>query len=216
MELMNKSAIDPKSVELADFLSVWHGPPNPAPDRNDPRFSWVPDGLRKCHELSAIWGVPTEGVKRLLSLSELAEEEGKYIFLGDQGGWAWAFDRGTPGAVFEAKDDEPWRRLPGGWEEFTFHHVFTETIEAAPFVYWSSDISQEGARSILDEKFREVAFRQSAWPAAGWRSYMAEDMLADVGPVTPGRIAMTIGAKSGGLVENLKSLTGADWRVREN
>ncbi|MFE0452960.1 hypothetical protein ACFW2D_17090 [Streptomyces sp. NPDC058914] len=214
---MNVGAIDPRKIEIETFLSSWYGPPNLDSGEIDPAFDWIPEGLKRVHELSARWDLPLEGVKRLLPLAELSEEEGKFIFMADQGGWAWAFDQDAPLAVFEAKDDEPWRQLAGGWEDFFLYHIFTETVESAPFVQWSPDVSMGDIERALDP-FRMISFFQSSWPAEGWCSYMADGMVADVGPKRgePGRYVITVGAKSTELLEYLHSIIGVDWRVRRN
>ncbi|MFF5260512.1 hypothetical protein ACFY4C_16330 [Actinomadura viridis] len=214
---MSDSAIDPAEIGVAAFLQWWYGSPNPAPGEMDPLFDWVPDGLKRCHEMSARWNLPSGGVKRLLPLSDLSEEERKFIFMADQGGWAWAFDPTEPLAVFEAKDDDPWRRLLGGWEDFFLYHVFTETVENAPFVQWSTNISTDDVEQAL-APFQEISFRQSRWPAEGWRSYVADGMIADVGPREGGgdRFSITVGAKVGERLEYLNAVSGVEWRVRRN
>jgi hypothetical protein len=110
---MDVSAIDPTEVGITEFLCSWYGAPASAAGEIDTLFDWLPAGLKRCHELSAQWNIPFEGIRRLLPPSELSEEEDDFIFMADQGGWAWAFDPTAPLAVLEAKDDEPWRRLPG-------------------------------------------------------------------------------------------------------
>ncbi|MBG0855095.1 hypothetical protein I2W78_25440 [Streptomyces spinoverrucosus] len=214
---MEKDVVDPGSVDIAAFLTSWYGLPQPVSGKSDPAFDWIPDGLKWCHEMSMRWGVPLDGVKRLLPLSELSEEEGKFIFMADQGGWAWAFDGMAPLVIFEVKDDEPWRQLSGGWEDFFRYHVFTETIENAPFVQWSSDVSMSDVERVL-ASFQEISFSQSKWPGEGWRSYIADGMIADAGPKAgdSGSFAVTLGAKSGESLEYLRRLNGVDWRMRRN
>ncbi|MGI5291125.1 hypothetical protein ACQEVF_48520 [Nonomuraea polychroma] len=156
-------------------------------------------------------------MKRLLPLSELPEEEGKFIFMADQGGWAWAFDRAAPLNVFEAKDDEPWRQLVGGWQDFILFHFFSEAVMAAPFVQWSADISASNMEQVL-VSFRKISFYQSNWPAEGWCWYIADGIIADAGPKDGDseRFAITIGAKSGDSLEYLNSFVDVDWRIRRN
>lgn len=198
-------------------MPQWYGTPASVPDVNPPEQGWLPQGLRDWYALSSRWNIPREGVKRLRSASEILEEEGKFIFMSDQGGWAWAFDPDSPSAVFEAKDDEPWRQLVGDWKEFFTYHVFTEAIESAPLVQWVSDVSVDDVK-LLVASMREIEFRQSSWPAEGASSYMADDVIAYAGPKrwTPGRCSLTFGAQSRESLEFLKSFTQFEWRTRRN
>ncbi|MFF3302959.1 hypothetical protein [Streptomyces sp. NPDC002908] len=218
MNSMNKRVIDPKSIDVQKFLSSWFGPNGgDAVEISDSALATLPAGLREWFYQFARWEIPLKGAKVLLVPSDMTEEDGKYIFMGDHGGWAWAFNPDVPLTVFEAKDDEPWRPLRAGWEDIFFHHVFTEAIEAAPLVTWCADISEGDLGEVLG-RFDEISFTDSMWPSPGWRWYTAGGLIADAGPkkASEGRFAVTIGAKSRELIEQLDLPNGTEWRVREN
>ncbi|WP_158820846.1 hypothetical protein [Streptomyces sp. NRRL S-515] len=210
-------AIDPTSIEIEEFLTAWFGPRKDAAGTLEAAPLALPDGLSEWLSLTSQWGIPTSGVKTLSSPSELTEEEGKFIFMWDHGGWSWAFDPNTPLTVYEAKDAESWHPLRAQWREVFFHHVFTEAIESAPTTTWCADISESGLRRAL-EKFEEVSFTDSKWPGPGWRWYTAEGPIAYSGPKrsTHGRFTVTIGAKSSTFVDRLDLTSECEWRVREN
>ncbi|MFD2010257.1 hypothetical protein [Streptomyces narbonensis] len=203
-------------IEMDSFLASWFGPAESSAKGIDPEFDWIPTGLKKWYEISSRWGIPVEGVKRLIPPSEISEEEGKFIFLMDQGGWAWAFDLAEPSFIFEAKDDDPWRRLDADWDEMLLWHSFSEAVKHAPFVQWSSNASTEAVNEALS-KFRKVSFAGSMWPTAGWAFYIADGMIADAGPSkwAPDSFSITVGAGSSESIAFLKSLAGIEWRVRQ-
>ncbi|MFF3727462.1 hypothetical protein ACFYYM_34415 [Streptomyces erythrochromogenes] len=209
--------INPADVDIEAFLAVWFGPKNNVVEPVD-RFSMpLPDGLMAWLSLAEQWEVPANGVKMLSRPSEMMEEEGKYVFLADHGGWAWAFDPNVPRTVYEAKDDEPWRPLRAEWKEVFFQYVLTEAIESAPVTTWCSEISESGMRAAL-ERFDEVSFTDGGWPGPGWRWYVTEGMVAYSGPKRSinGQFAVTIGGTSSDLVSQLNLSNGSEWRVREN
>ncbi|MFF2818217.1 hypothetical protein ACFVT9_22165 [Kitasatospora cineracea] len=217
MMKMHIQSIDPKDIDVNDFLALWFGAREDVSKAEVSGFAPLPDGLREWFDLVAHWKVPLAGAKALFLPSDMAEEEGKYIFMGDHGGWSWAFDPDSPLTVYEAKDDEPWRPLRGKWLDFFFYHLFTEAIGAAPMVTWCADISEGDLGRVLCQ-FSEVLFGDSKWPASGWRWYMSDGLVADAGPRigAHGRFALTIGAKSKGAIERLDLPSQLDWRVREN
>lgn len=214
---MNARVIDPKSLDPEEFLASWYGPRDDIMETVESDLALLPDGLRKWLHLISRWKFPLSMNKTLFLSSDMAEENGKYIFMGDQGGWAWAFDPNTPLTVYEAKDDEPWRPLRGEWADMFFYHAFTEAIEAAPVVKWCADISERDLRRVL-RGFDEIAFNDSRWPAPEWRWYVTEGLVADAGPRkgSPGRFVITVGAKSKEIAERLDLPNNVDWRVREN
>ncbi|MEU9719535.1 hypothetical protein [Streptomyces sp. NPDC047976] len=209
--------INPTSVDIEEFLTAWFGPPKSVtePVKNSPIP--LPDGLITWLSLAAKWRIPASGVKVLSQPHEMLEEEGKYIFMGDHGGWAWAFDPSTSEPVYEAKDDEAWRPLRASWQETFFQYALTEAIESAPITTWCSDISESGRNAAL-AGFDEVVFTDGQWPGPGWRWFMADDLIAYSGPKRsmPGRFTVTIGAKASGSTKQLNPDSDHDWRVREN
>ena len=214
---MSARVIDPKSLDLEAFLASWFGSRDDVSEIVESDLELLPDGLRKWFDLISRWEIPLEGAKTLFLPSEMAEEDGKYIFMADHGGWAWAFDPDIPQTIYEAKDDEPWRPFLGGWSDVFFYHAFTEAIEAAPVVKWCADISESDLRRVL-QPFGEIAFADSKWPAPVWRWYATEGLIADAGPKKGprGRFAITVGAKSREMLELLDLPSGIDWHVREN
>ncbi|MFC9606266.1 hypothetical protein ACFTTN_22730 [Streptomyces niveus] len=218
MNSMNTRVIDPKSIDVQEFISSWFRPNDgDAVEIFGSDLATLPTGLREWFYQFARWKIPLKGAKVLLVPSDMTEEDGKYIFMGDHGGWAWAFNPNVPLTVFEAKDDEPWRPMRAEWADVFFHHVFTEAIEAAPLVTWCADISEGDLREVLG-RFDEISFTDSMWPSPGWRWYATDGLIADAGPKNSveGRFAVTIGAKSKKLVEQLNLPNGTEWRVREN
>ncbi|WP_159053973.1 hypothetical protein [Streptomyces sp. AS58] len=217
MSSMNARVIDPKSIDLEEFLTSWFGPKGDSVGTFESNLATLSAGLREWFDLISLWKIPLKGVKTLLLPSDMTEEDGKYIFMGDHGGWAWAFDPNVPQAVYEAKDDEPWRSLRAKWAEVFVYHVFTEAIQAAPVVTWCADISESDLGAVIGQ-FDEISFADSKWPGPGWRWYATDGLIADAGPkrAAHGRFAVTIGAKSREFVERLDLPSKAEWRVREN
>lgn len=217
MDIVNTRRIDPKNLDVESFLASWFGSGGSVAGIAESDLAWLPEGLRKWFDLISRWKIPLSGAKKLLLPSEMMEEEGKCIFMGDHGGWSWAFDPDAPMTVYEAEDDGPWRPLSGTWADIFFYHAFTEAIWSAPVVKWSSSISESDLGRVL-HRCNEVAFGDSGWPGPGWRWYAAEGLIADAGPRVGygGLFAITIGAMSEEMMEHLDLPGGIDWRVREN
>ncbi|MFB7949082.1 hypothetical protein ACFC6L_29690 [Kitasatospora phosalacinea] len=213
---MEQGFMDPKIFRERKFLSSWHGPESAFRKvRGGIEASWIPDGLREFYDMSASWNVPLEGVRRVFLPHEISREEGMCMFMMDPGGWAWAFDEELPGAVFEAKDDGPWRRLSLGWEEFFGFHAFTEAVEAAPIVCWSSGLSAGDLEPFLS-MFRQVQFGGSRWPTGDWRFLAIEEMIGHVGaaPYSDGSFTMKIGVNSDATFDRLKATSNIEWMFR--
>lgn len=160
--------------------------------------------------------------KHFLPVTALTREGDKYIFLGDQGDWAWAFDPAEPAVVYEAEGDGPWQVLPEGFSEFLLHNAISEAVWSGTVVQWSSDITDAPLQTVLS-RFSVIEFKAWSWPGAGSRLYMNSEAIALVQKkrrfreprdVIEGHYALTIGAKSQHSIAYLDSIDGVEWRRR--
>ena len=216
------STIAPREIALEAFLRSWHGAPDRQTTPVGSEYDWVPEALRYWYELSSRWSVSLTSTKRFLPLANLDKEGDKYIFLGDQGDWAWSFDPAEPTIVYEAKGDAPWRTIAEGFAEFLLHNAVCEAIELGAAVQWSPDITEAALRSALST-LSLIEFRESSWPASGSEIYMNSEAIALVRQkrqfrepkdIIEGHYALTVGAKSRQAIAYLNAIDDVSWRSR--
>jgi hypothetical protein len=216
------NTIAPDEIDLEAFLRSWYGVPDRPATPVGPEYDWVPEALRCWYALSSKWSASLMSTKRFLSLANLDREGDKYIFLGDQGDWAWSFDPAEPNAVYEAKGDAPWRLIAEGFAEFLLHNAVSEAIESSSVVQWSLDIADIALRAALS-KFSLIDFKESSWPAPDSRLYMNSEAIALVRPkrqfrepksIIDGHYALTVGAKNQQAIAHLSSIGQVEWRSR--
>jgi hypothetical protein len=212
----------PDEIDLESFLGSWYGPPDRPIVPVGSNFDWVPGPLKSWYELSSKWGVALTSTKRFLPLSRLEREGDKYIFLGDQGDWAWAFEPGRPTIVYGAEGKGPWRVVPGDFSEFLLHNAVSEAIWSAAVVQWSSDITEDQLREALST-FSAIEFAEWSWPTPGTKLYMNSEAIASAQKVLESNVspdairwhcALTIGGKSKHSIAHLDTIEGVEWRRR--
>lgn len=219
---MEIKKITPGEIDLESFLCSWYGLPDRPSISLGLDVDWVPEALRGWYEISSRWSVALTSNKRFLPVTALKREDDKYIFLGDQGDWSWAFDPADPEVVYEAQGDDPWRVVPESFTEFLLHNAISEAVESGTVIQWSNDITETPLRAAL-LTLSVIDFREWSWPTSGSQLYMNSEAIALVQKkhryrepwdTVEGHYALTIGAKSQQSIAYLDSIDGVEWRRR--
>jgi len=219
---MKIKKIAPSEIDLESFLCSWYGLPDRPAISLGSDADWIPEELRNWYELSSRWSVALTSTKRFLPVAALKREGDKYIFLGDQGDWAWAFDPAEPAVVYVAEGDGPWQVVPEGFSEFLLHNAISEAVWSGTVVQWSNDITDTSLQAALST-FSVIEFKEWSWPGPGSQLYMDSEAIALVQKkrrfreprdVIKGHYALTIGAKSQQSIAYLDSIDGVEWRRR--
>jgi hypothetical protein len=220
--LVEIETIASSEIDLESFLCSWYGRPDRPSISLGLDFDWVPEALRGWYELSSRWSVALTANKRFLPVTAFKQEDDKYIFLGDQGDWAWAFDPADPTVVYVAEGDDPWQVVPESFTEFLLHNAISEAVETGAVTQWSNDITDTPLRAALSP-FSIIEFREWSWPSAGGQLYMNSEAIALVQKkyryrepwdTVEGHYELTIGAKSQQSIAYLDSIDGVEWRRR--
>jgi len=206
--------IDPREIELPEFLLTWYGAPGrraaPLPTSCD----WLPYPLKEWHTLASQW------VNRLTFTTSMIApeririaEDGKAIFMVDStGDWRWCIDPDDPESVFDAERYEPWERTPERLAEFLVHNTVRETVYGASARIRSLAVPEEVLTEIL-APMEEISFAAWQWPAPGYQLYMGGGALAETIRSDSGRgWDVEVVAPEFGQLSRLEEISGIHWR----
>ncbi|MFE6765512.1 hypothetical protein [Streptomyces sp. NPDC057689] len=206
--------IDPKTIDLPDFLVTWYGAPSrsatPLPDSCD----WLPDPLKEWHTLTSRWEKRLTFTTKMIPPERIRiAEDGKAIFMVDAtADWRWCIDPDDPGGVFDAERYDPWDRNPEQLTEFLVHNTVREVVYGATARVRALAVPEETLTEIL-APMEEVAFGAWEWPAPGYRIFMggatlAETVKADSGPGWDVEVV----ASEFDRLSYLEGISGVRWR----
>ncbi|WP_328759274.1 hypothetical protein [Streptomyces sp. NBC_00271] len=211
--------IDPVSVDLAQFLTSWYGPPDASSSRLSGPHAWLPEPLKDWHELSSQWTRPLMTLRRMRAPKEITIEDGKAIFMTDAGDEVWAFDPGSPTDVYEGQLYEEWGKCAESLPEFLTHNALNEAAHNATSRRVCDEVKEELLSEIL-APMTEVSFRGWRVPRAGHRVFMGDSLIADVGPalqdhapwgLKSGYVQIQIGSKEPAAMTYLDKISNLDW-----
>ena len=97
------------------------------------------------------------------------------------GDWTWAFDSENPDLVYEGSPGATLERVPERLPEFLVHLTVTEAITVAESSRIGDQVPNEELPGILSP-MQEVGFGAWQWPRSGYRTYMSDSLIANVGP----------------------------------
>lgn len=209
--------IDPKNIDLTDFLVTWYGPPvrnlTPLPDSCD----WLPSPLKEWHTLITRWDARITYTTSMIAPTEIhISDDGKAIFMVDATcDWRWCFDPNNPDTVFDAEFYDPWEKNPEELADFLVHNTVREVVYGATAKMQAFDVPGETLTQIL-APMKEVAFGAWRWPTPGYRIFMGDDSLAEIikDEHGPGWYVEIVAPEYGPL-SRLENISGVNWRTRE-
>ncbi len=156
--------------------------------------------------------------------SRIQVDQGKAVFMEDAtGDWRWAFDSAEPDVVYEGRPGGEWDRVPERLAEFLVHVTVTETIMVAESSRLGDQVRNEELAAIL-APMREIGFGGWRWPRPGYRTFMSDSLIANVGPaVEPsspwlnraGYSSVRIAGVNPSDLTYLDADTNVRWIVRE-
>ncbi|MGW0436219.1 hypothetical protein ACWDV4_27180 [Micromonospora sp. NPDC003197] len=206
--------IDPKRINLTDFLATWYDAPSrnatPLPGSCD----WLPNPLKEWHTLTSRWETRLTFTTTMISPERIRiAEDGKAIFMVDAtGDWRWCIDPDDPEGVFDAERYEPWDRNPEQLEEFLIHNTVREAVYGAAARIRALAVPER----ILEEALapmEEVAFGAWKWPAPGYRIFMGNAALAETVKADSGSgWDVEVVASEFGQLSHLEEISGVHWR----
>lgn len=177
----NDRVIDPKSIDLTEFLATWYGAPRQSAKSLPDSCHWLPKPLKEWHELTMRWDrritystsmIPPERIN--------IADDGKAIFMVDAtGDWRWCIDPNDPDGVFDAELYEPWERNSEGLADFLVHHTVREVVCGAAARVRALSVADDKLAEIL-ASLEEVAFGAWKWPAPGYRIFLGGTALAEI------------------------------------
>ncbi|WP_405463821.1 hypothetical protein OG783_06235 [Streptomyces jietaisiensis] len=211
--------IDPSSINLHQFLTVWHGKSNQRAVIEAEVSSELPPPLLAWHTLAKQWSKPLVRNKKLLTPEEFTTKGGKIVFMTEPGDAIWGFDPESPEVVYEGRIHGDWVRLAEGFTEFLIHNAMNEAAYNAPYTKSCESVQNEHIARIV-EPMTEIAFGGWHWPRPGHRIFMSESLIADIGPAMedeepwgdkPGFSEVQVGAITPSALHYLSNIPGTDW-----
>ncbi|MFC1432487.1 hypothetical protein ACEZDB_17700 [Streptacidiphilus sp. N1-3] len=173
--------IDPMSIDLPRFLTGWYGSPDLPAHRPIDIHSWLPEPLKDWYELSSQWTRPLMSIKRMRRPEEIALKDGKAVFMEDPGDQFWAFDPSSPMDVYEGELYEQPEKVAEQFPEFLIHNALNEAAYTGASRRACDQVEESRLLEIL-APMTEVAFSGWRWPRPGHRIFVADCLVADVGP----------------------------------
>ncbi|MFB9573115.1 hypothetical protein [Streptomyces yanii] len=211
--------IDPKDINLPDFLANWYGPPVSVnqPQVGDAR---LPDPLREWYGLAHRWKKIQSASHHVYDPQQIRVTGGKCEFMADStGDWFWAFDPGGSNSVYEAELRGEWKLIPESFSVFLVHLTIVQVAASASFGRLCSQVPDELLLKIL-EPMEEVGFGGWNWPRPGHRIFMSEELIADVGPAMDFRApwrnrsgfsSVSVSGMSSGNLDYLDCIPSVKW-----
>ncbi|GGV05679.1 hypothetical protein ACIG0C_35905 [Kitasatospora aureofaciens] len=207
--------IDPASIELADFLATWYGPPARNAEDLPDSCNWLPTPLKKWHMLTSRWDKRINFTTKMLAPERIRlAGDGTAIFMIDStGDWRWCFDPVNPDTVFEAGLHEPWEKMTERMSQFLVHGTVREAVYGAGFGMHALSVPDDILRAII-APMEQVGFDEWNWPEPGYRILMGEGTLAIVAESVPGQPGwdVEIGAFEPSALSKFEDVSGVDWR----
>jgi len=179
--------LDPLRIDLPEFLTSWYGPPENGPGRPAAEASRLPGPLREWFALADRWPGLRAGPSRVYEPSRIRVEDGRAVFLEDPtGDWRWSFDAREQRRVYEGEPGRPWHDVREELPEFLVHLTLAETVASAGSGRLFDQAPDE-TLPVLLAPMREVAFGGWRWPRPGYRIFLGDSLVANVGPAVDPR-----------------------------
>jgi len=206
--------IDPKNIDLPNFLATWYGAPSksttPLPDSCD----WLPKPLKEWHTLARQWDTRLTYTTSMIPPEQIRiTEDGKAIFMVDStGDWRWCIDPNDSDGVFDAERYDPLERNPERLADFLVHNTAREVVYGATARMRALAVSDETLTNVL-APLEEVAFGAWKWPAPGYRFFMGDTTLAEIIKADSGTgWDVEVVSPKFDLLSRLEKISGAHWR----
>ncbi|MEU0939902.1 hypothetical protein [Embleya sp. NPDC005971] len=173
--------IDPADIDLAEFLTTWHGPPTKCAITIPSSFDWLPSSLRGWHSITSQWDARLTFMTNMVSLERIkVADDGMAIFMLDPtGDWRWCFDPAEPDTVLGAEEYEVWKRIPEPFAEFLVHCAVKDVFYGTGATMRAFAVQEEALSEIL-RPLEEIAFAEWQWPSPGYRNFMGENLLVEI------------------------------------
>ncbi|MFF8632383.1 hypothetical protein [Streptomyces werraensis] len=207
------------SINLAEFVSTWYGPPD-RPGNRASGCEHLPDELRDWHNLAATYSTRLLGIKKFLAPSDIRLHSGKLVFLVDPSDAIWGFDPDDPKSVYEGRLYGSWRKLSESFSEFLVHTAIGEAAHNAPHTRYCGAVNNSTAMDIL-APMTEVAIGVWNWPDVDHRLFMGQGIIAEVGPAIyngaplgnrGGFSEFQVGAVTSAALDYLEDIPGTEWQ----
>ncbi|WP_158715371.1 hypothetical protein [Kitasatospora phosalacinea] len=174
--------INPSDINLSQFITNWYGPRDSPKTFLGPEYSWLPRPLREWHALASQWTRPIIADNKMIPLMEISPREGKAIFMTDSSrDWLWSFDASNPSQVYDAELHHPWEPCSESLEELLIHTTIREGVNNANSFRLCPEVKVDLIPQIIAPT-TEVAFGEWRWPVPGYRTFMSEFLVINVGP----------------------------------
>ncbi|WP_282698384.1 hypothetical protein, partial [Streptomyces sp. CC208A] len=167
--------ISPQSIEMHRFLETWYGPPDLAPARTPTDLSWLPPALQNWHDLSSRWSKDISTTFYLDYPWPEQIEDGRAVFMRDQGGWEISFLADSPENLFESSRDGEWEPLNKSLSESLIHAAVLEATMSAAIRVSARRVTAEKVESITS-RLEEIDFAPWKCPGSG-KSFMGDGVL---------------------------------------
>ncbi|MFI0962788.1 hypothetical protein ACH4S8_15505 [Streptomyces sp. NPDC021080] len=207
--------IDPKNIDLPNFLATWYGAPSksgtPLPDSCD----WLPEPLKEWHTLTRRWDVRLTYTTSMIPPERIRiAEDGKAIFMIDStGDWRWCIDPNDSDSVFDAELYAPWERNSERLTDFLVHNIVREVVCGANARMRALAVSDEALAEVL-APLEEVEFGTWKWPAPGYRIFMGDETLAEIIKADSGTgWDVDVVSPKFDRLSRLEKISGARWRA---
>lgn len=207
--------IDPKSIDLTDFLVAWYGAPSESATSLPDSCDWLPEPLKEWHELTMRWDRRITYTTSMIPPERISvADDGKAIFMVDAtGDWRWCIDPNDPESVFDAERYDPWERNPERLAEFLVHHTVREVVCGAAARMRALAVDDETLAKIL-APLEEVAFGAWKWPAPGYRFFLGGTVLAEIIKAGSGSgWDVEVVSPEAGHLSRLEEISGVHWRT---
>ncbi|MFF3685981.1 hypothetical protein [Streptomyces sp. NPDC002187] len=207
--------INPKDIELSNFLRRWHGPIETNIEHLPSSCDWLPNPLRDWHELTSQWQTPITRMNHMTPPQEVNPENGLAVFLENQGVRQWAFSVNEPTAVHEGEDVYEMEKITEDLEVFLIHSALYEVAYGATFWRRCDAVPGEQLRHMLAPLAR-VAFDDSLTSI-----HLSDHVIAAVDPHMDGRSEwgalpdhwhIQVAATNSNELEYLNQHSGLSWQ----
>ncbi|MFG2873157.1 hypothetical protein [Streptomyces sp. NPDC048338] len=167
--------ISPQDIDVKTFLETWHGRPDLEPTPPPAEALWLPPALQHWAQLESRWSKDLSTTLYVELPWREQAEEGRAVFMRDQGGWELAFSEDAASHLWESSSEGVWTPISKSVSEALLHAAFLEVVWSAPTRLDTRRFTAETV-GLVTSAVEEVEF--SAWNAPGsGRAFMGDGIL---------------------------------------
>lgn len=219
-ECHNDRMINPSDIDLFDLLGRWRGAGRLPTAQPEDLPLGLPVPLVEWYRITSGWPEVRSAGTKIYEPSSVRVGVDRVPFMEDlTGDWVWVFDPSQSNVVYEGDPGGRLSESPEGLAELLLHATMRSIILLSGSSRLGAQVPDVELPRILDG-LKRVGFGGWKWPRPGYRLFVSDNLLAEVGPAVdpaapwlsrPEYSAVRIAGLSGCDLSYLDSFATVSW-----